>query len=48
MTISMASGFRSRGARPPYADAPPFEVYLNDPSEVPPEDLLTDIVVPLR
>jgi AraC family transcriptional regulator len=30
------------------ADAPPFEVYLNDPSEVPPEDLLTDIVVPLR
>jgi AraC family transcriptional regulator len=30
------------------ADAAPFEVYLNDPSEVPPEDLLTDIVVPIR
>jgi AraC family transcriptional regulator len=30
------------------ADAAPFEVYLNDPSEVPPEDLLTDIVVPLK
>jgi AraC family transcriptional regulator len=30
------------------ADAPPVEVYLNDPSEVPPEELLTDVVVPLR
>jgi AraC family transcriptional regulator len=30
------------------ADAPVYEVYLNDPSEAPPEDLLTDIVVPLR
>jgi len=30
------------------ADAPPYEVYLNDPSEVAPEELLTDIVVPLR
>jgi AraC family transcriptional regulator len=30
------------------ADAPPYEVYLNDPSEAPPDELLTDIVVPLK
>jgi AraC family transcriptional regulator len=30
------------------ADAPVFEVYLNGPSDIPPEELLTDIVVPLR
>jgi AraC family transcriptional regulator len=30
------------------ADAPVYEVYLNDPSDVPPEELQTDIVVPLR
>jgi AraC family transcriptional regulator len=30
------------------ADAPVYEVYLNGPSDVPPEELLTDIVVPLR
>lgn len=29
------------------ADAPVYEVYLNGPSDVPPEELLTDIVVPL-
>lgn len=30
------------------ADAPPFEVYLNDAGTVGPEDLLTDICIPLR
>jgi len=30
------------------ADAPVYEVYLNGPSDVPPEELLTDIVVPLK
>ena len=30
------------------ADAPVYEVYLNGPADVPPEELLTDIVVPLR
>jgi AraC family transcriptional regulator len=30
------------------ADAPVYEVYLNGPSDVAPEELLTDIVVPLR
>jgi len=29
------------------ADAPPFEVYLNDPASTAPEDLLTEIRVPL-
>lgn len=29
------------------ADAPPFEVYLNDPSQTAPADLLTEIHVPL-
>jgi AraC family transcriptional regulator len=29
-------------------DAPPFEVYRNSPGETPPEDLLTDIYVPLE
>lgn len=30
------------------ADSPPFEVYLNDPSDTAPADLLTEICVPLR
>jgi AraC family transcriptional regulator len=30
------------------ANAPPFEVYRNMPGQVPPEDLLTDICVPLE
>lgn len=30
------------------ADAPVYEVYLNGPADVPPEELLTDIVVPLK
>ena len=30
------------------ADAPPFEVYRNEPGETPPEALLTDICVPLE
>jgi AraC family transcriptional regulator len=30
------------------ADAPVYEVYLNGPSDVPPEELLTDIVVPFK
>jgi AraC family transcriptional regulator len=30
------------------ADAPPFEVYRNTPGETPPEDLLTDVYVPLE
>jgi AraC family transcriptional regulator len=30
------------------ADAPVYEVYLNGPSDVPPEELLTEIVVPLK
>jgi AraC family transcriptional regulator len=30
------------------ADAPPFEVYLNDPRDTPPAELLTRIVVPLK
>jgi AraC family transcriptional regulator len=29
------------------ADAPPFEVYRNTPGETPPEDLLTDVHLPL-
>ena len=29
-------------------DAPVFEAYLNNPQEVPPTDLLTDIHLPLR
>jgi AraC family transcriptional regulator len=29
-------------------DAPVFESYLNNPQEVPPADLLTDIHLPLR
>lgn len=29
------------------ADAPPYEVYLNDASQTPPEELLTDICIPL-
>jgi AraC family transcriptional regulator len=29
------------------ANAPPFEVYLNDASKTPPEELLTDICIPL-
>ncbi len=34
------------GAEP--RDEPPYEVYLNDPSDTPPEDLLTEICVPLK
>ncbi len=30
------------------ADAPSFEVYLNSPMEVPPEDLLTELHLPLK
>jgi AraC family transcriptional regulator len=30
------------------ADAPPYEVYLNSPMEVAPDDLLTDICLPLK
>ena len=30
------------------ADAPVYEVYLNGPSDVPPDELLTEIVVPLK
>jgi len=30
------------------ADSPPFEVYLNTPDEVAPQDLLTEIHMPLR
>ncbi|MBI1345349.1 hypothetical protein GC163_03585 [bacterium] len=30
------------------ADAPPYEVYLNDCSELPPEEWLTDICIPLK
>lgn len=30
------------------ADSPPFEIYLNDPTDTAPPDLLTDICVPLR
>jgi AraC family transcriptional regulator len=30
------------------ADAPPFEVYLNNPSNTAPEDLLTDLHIPLK
>jgi AraC family transcriptional regulator len=29
-------------------DAPPFEVYRNSPGETPPEDLLTDVCIPLE
>lgn len=29
------------------AEAPPYEVYLNDPSDTAPDELLTEIVVPL-
>ncbi len=29
-------------------DAPPFEVYLNSPMDTPPDELLTDVCVPLR
>lgn len=29
------------------ADAPPYEVYLNDAGQTPPEELLTDICIPL-
>lgn len=29
-------------------DAPPIEVYLNDPDETPPDELLTEICLPLR
>ena len=29
-------------------DAPPFEIYLNEPSTTAPDDLLTDICVPIR
>ena len=34
------------GAEP--RDEPPYEVYLNDPSDTAPEDLLTEICVPLK
>ena len=34
------------GAEP--RDAPPFEVYLNSPMDAAPEDLLTDICLPLK
>lgn len=34
------------GAEP--ADQPPFEVYLNDPSDCAPADLVTEIHVPLK
>ncbi len=30
------------------ADIPPFEIYLNDPTDTAPDDLLTDICIPLR
>lgn len=30
------------------ADAPPYEVYLNDACQTPPEELLTEICIPLR
>lgn len=30
------------------ADAPPFEIYVNDPRKVPPSELLTDVCVPLK
>ena len=30
------------------ADKPPFEEYLNDPRQVPPSELLTDIYMPLK
>jgi len=29
------------------SNAPPFEVYLNNPRDTAPEDLLTDVCVPL-
>jgi AraC family transcriptional regulator len=29
------------------ADAPPYEVYLNDAGQTPPEELLTEICIPL-
>ncbi len=29
-------------------DAPPHEVYLNAPQDTAPDDLLTDVVVPLK
>ena len=31
-----------------HADAAPFEIYLNDPGDTAPEDLLTDIFMPLE
>jgi len=31
-----------------FRDAPSFEVYLNDPMDTAPDDLLTDICVPLK
>jgi AraC family transcriptional regulator len=30
------------------ADRPPYELYLNDPGDAQPEDLLTEICIPLR
>ena len=30
------------------ANLPPFEVYLNDPTDTPPADLLTEICIPLK
>ena len=30
------------------ADTPPYEDYLNDPREVPPNDLVTEIIIPLQ
>ena len=30
------------------ADAAPYEIYVNNPREVPPEELLTDICIPLK
>jgi len=29
-------------------DAPPFELYVNDPRDTPPEQLRTDIYIPLQ
>ncbi|WP_244614906.1 AraC family transcriptional regulator [Pukyongiella litopenaei] len=43
---AMYSGFLPDCGRDP-ANRAPFEVYLNDPSQTAPEDLLTEICVPL-